>query len=224
MWRDERGMALVLVLLCATLFLALGGSLVTVVSTEATISATFRDGVVALAAADAAVTRVIADLATASDLNAALAGIATSTFIDGAAAVPRRLPDGTVADLVAATNIERCGETACTDTQMDAVTADRPWGANNARWQIYGSGWLRDMTPHAADGPHVYAVVWIGDDPLETDGDPLTDDGDPQAPGHQVVLLRAVAYASYSARRTIEVVARRDDGIVRITSWREIGR
>ena len=39
MWRDERGMALVLVLLCATLFLALGGALVTLVRTEATISA-----------------------------------------------------------------------------------------------------------------------------------------------------------------------------------------
>ena len=78
MWRDERGMALVLVLLCSMLFLALGGALVTVVSTEATISATFRDGAVALAAADAAIVRVIADLATMPNLDAALSGVATS--------------------------------------------------------------------------------------------------------------------------------------------------
>jgi Tfp pilus assembly protein PilX len=65
MWRDDRGMALVLVLLCAMLFLALGGALVTVVSSEATISATFRESAVALSAADAAIVRVLPDLAAA---------------------------------------------------------------------------------------------------------------------------------------------------------------
>ena len=221
MWRDERGMALVLVLLCSMLFLALGGALVTVVSSEATISATFRDGAVALAAADAAIVRVIADLATMPNLDAALSGVATSTFIDGAAGAPRRLPDGTVIDLRTAANIECCGEAVCMDAQMDAVTADRPWGMNNPRWQTFGSGWLRDIAPLVADPPHVYVVVWIGDDPLETDGDPLRDEQDVRAPGHQAVLLRAVAYAAHSVRRKIEVVARRDDGVVRVTSWRE---
>jgi hypothetical protein len=64
--------------------------------------------------------------------------------------------------------------------------------------------------------------VWIGDDPLETDGDPLRDEQDVRALGHQAVLLRAVAYAAHSVRRTIEVIARRDEGVVRLTSWREI--
>lgn len=222
MWRDDRGMALVLVLLCAMLFLALGGALVTVVSSEATIAATFRESAVALSAADAAIVRVLPDLAAALDLNAILTGAVTSSFVDGPPQSPRRLPDGTSLDLAAATNVERCGQIACTDAQMDAVTVERPWGANNARWQRYSSGWLRDATPQAADVPHAYVVVWIGDDPLETDGDPLTDEGDVNAPGHDVVLLRAVAFAAYSARRRIEVVARRDGGVVRITSWREI--
>lgn len=222
MWRDERGMALVLVLLCATLFLALGGALVTLVRTEATISATFRESAVALSAADAAIARVLPDLAAAPDLNAILRGDVASSFVDGLFQAPRRLPDGTSLDLAAATSAERCGQIACTDTQMDAVTLERPWGANNARWQTYASGWLRDLTPQAADVPHAYVVVWIGDDPLEADGDPLTDDDDVTAPAHDVVLLRAAAYAAYSARRRIEVVVRRDDGVVRITSWREI--
>ena len=222
MWRDERGMALVLVLLCAMLLLALGGALVTVVSSEAVISATFRESTVALHAADAAIVRLLPDLAAAPDLNAILTGAVASSFVDGPAAAPRRLPDGTSLDLAATTNVERCGQTTCTDAQMDAVTVERPWGANNARWQPYGSGWLRDLTPRGGDVPHAYVVVWIGDDPLETDGDPLTDDGDVNAPGHDVVLLRAAAYAAYSARRRIEVVARRDGGVVRITSWREI--
>ena len=222
MWRDERGMALVLVLLCAMLFLALGGALVTVVSSEATISATFRESAVALSAADAAIVRVLPDLAAAPDLNAILRGAVASTFVDGPPQALRRLPDGTSLDLAATSNGERCGQMACTDAEMDAVTVERPWGANNARWQTYGSGWLRDLTPQAADVPHAYVVVWIGDDPLETDADPLTDDSDVNAPGHNVVLLRAAAYAAYSARRRIEVVARRDGGVVRITSWREI--
>ena len=221
MWRAERGSALVMVLLCATLFLVLGGALVTVGSTESVISATFREGAVALAATDAAVARVTSDLASALDLNALLAGAVSSTFTDGSTVSPRRLPAGTLLDLTAATNIQRCGDVACTDAQMDAITAERPWGANNARWQLYGSGWLRDLAP-GADAPHVYIVVWIGDDPLETDGDPLADDGRPAAPGHQMVLLRAAAYAGYSVRRQIEVAARREDGVVRLTSWREV--
>ena len=104
---------------------------------------------------------------------------------------------------------------------MDAVTAERPWGANNPRWHVYGSGWLREVAP-GVDAPHVYVVVWIGDDPLESDGNPLADDPVAANAGHQAVLLRAAAYAAYSVRRKIEVVARRDDGIVRITSWREV--
>src|SRR6185436_16352634 len=131
MWRDERGMALVLVLLSAMLFLALGGALVTVVSSEATISATFRESAVALSAADAAIVRVLPDLAAARDLDAVLAGDVGSSFVDGPPQAPRRLPDGTSLDLAAATDAERCGQRACTDAQMDAVTGERPWGANN---------------------------------------------------------------------------------------------
>ena len=222
MWRDERGMALVLVLLCAMLFLALGGALVTVVGTEANISATFREASVALSAAEAAIVRVLPELAAASDLNAVLAGNATSTFVDGARGTLRRLPDGTVLDLTVATSIERCGEAACTDAQMDAVTAERPSGVNNARWQIYAAGWVRDLTPQSGDAPHAYVVVWVGDDPLETDGDPTMDDQDVNAAAHDVLLVRAAAFAGYSVRRRVEVVVRRGVGRARVTSWREI--
>src|SRR5262245_61640730 len=202
MWRDERGIALVLVLLCAMLFLALGGALVVVVGSEATISASFREAAAALSGAEAAIVRVLPDFSAAPDLNSVIRGQVPSSFSDGASGL-RRLPDGTDLNLAAATDLERCGEIGCTTAQMDAVTAERPWGVNNARWQIYGSGWLRDLAP-ALDAPNVYVVVWIADDPLETDADPLTDDGDVNAPGHDVVLLRASGYAAYSARRRIE--------------------
>jgi hypothetical protein len=222
MWRDERGIALVLVLLCATLFLALSGALVAVMGTETTISATFREASVALEAADAAIVRVVDDLANASDISAALSGTATSTFRDGAVTGTRQLPDGTTLDLMGATNVERCGASRCTDSEIDAITAERPWGANNPRWHVYGSGWLSDIAPAAGEAARVYLVVWIGDDPLEADGDPFTDDADVDAAGHGVVLLRVAAYGAYSVRRRIEVVARREEGTVRLTSWREI--
>ena len=221
MWRDERGMALILVLLCAMLFLALGGALVTVASTESTISATYREGTAALAGAEAAVIRTFAELATA-DLNVVLGGVVTSTFTDGSIAGLRRLPDGTPLDLAVATNNERCGATACTDEQMAAVTAERPWGVNNARWQLYASGWLRNLAAQPIEAPNVYVVVWVGDDPLETDGDPLTDAIDVEAPGHELVLLRAVAYGASSVRRRVEIAARRRDGVMRVASWREL--
>jgi hypothetical protein len=222
MWRDERGMALVLVLLCATLFLALSGALVTVVSTESAVSATFREGAAALSAAEAAAIRTFADLAVATDLNPVLGGSVASSFRDGPAAAPRRLPDGTMLDLAAATNLERCGAATCTEDQMNAVTPERPWGANNARWQLYASGWLRDVVPQPIEAPNLYVVVWVGDDPLETDGNPLADAADVHAPGHDAVLLRAAAYGAYSVRRRIEIVARRWDGVVRLASWREL--
>jgi hypothetical protein len=219
--RGERGSALVLVLLCATLFLALGGALVTIASTDATISATFRESAAALAGAEAGLARVTADL-TAADWNAALTGSAISSFHDGADTGSRRLPDGSMLDLVTATNIERCGNAVCTDAQIDAVTAERPWGANNPRWHRYASGLLQAITAPSADAPHVYVIVWVGDDPLESDADPLMDDPNPGAPGHEAILIRAAAYAAYRVRRRVEVRARRDDGVVRLSLWREI--
>jgi len=219
-WRGERGSALVLVLLCAVLFLALAGAMAVVATTETTISATFRESAAALAGAEAAIARVVADLSSEPDLNGVLAGDAMSSFADGPAGF-RTLPDGTRIELTELTNIERCGGPVCTDAQLTAATLDRPWGANNPRWHRYTSGWLRDVTAQSA-APRVYVVVWVGDDPLEDDGDPLTDDPDPDSPGHDAILIRSVAYAGYSVRRRLEVVARRVDGGVQLGSWREI--
>lgn len=210
-----------LVLLCAVLFLALAGAMTLVASSETRISAAFRESAAAFAGAEATIARVAGDLSAVADMNLVLAGNATSSFVDGPVAGPRTLPDGTEIELTTLTNIQRCGSAVCSDAQLDADTADRPWGANNPRWQRYASGWLRDLTP-SVNAPHVYVVVWVGDDPLERDGDPLTDDPDPQALGHDAVLIRAVAYAGYSVRRRVEVVARRSEGFVRLASWREI--
>ena len=70
---DERGAALVLALAAVVLLTALGTALVLVVTTEARIAASYRDGVQAFHAAEAALERVMLDLA-ADDWAALLGG------------------------------------------------------------------------------------------------------------------------------------------------------
>jgi hypothetical protein len=67
---DERGAALVLALLAIVLLLALGGALIVLTMTETKIAATFRDGVAALYAAEAALDRALVDINAAGDWSA----------------------------------------------------------------------------------------------------------------------------------------------------------
>ena len=53
------------------------------------------------------------------------------------------------------------------------TTARRPWGTNNPIWRLYAHGALADLSPSGAIDSNVYVVVWVADDPLETDGLPL---------------------------------------------------
>jgi hypothetical protein len=98
---------------------------------------------------------------------------------------------------------------------MDAVTAVRPWGANNPRWTPYLYGPLKDLLP-ASSG---YVVVFAGDDPAETDGAPYVDAADPAAAGHDVLALRAEAFGPRHAHCTIRLTAARAAPSVRVTSW-----
>ena len=63
--RDERGMALVLVVLASVLLSALGGILVLETQTESAIASNYRDGVAALYAAEAGAGVAMATLVTA---------------------------------------------------------------------------------------------------------------------------------------------------------------
>jgi hypothetical protein len=105
---------------------------------------------------------------------------------------------------------------------MDAATAERPWGPNNPRWQLFSYGWLRNALPAGAIDSAYYTVVLVADDPSEIDADPSRD-GLPPSPGAGVVELRAQVFGPRGARRTIDVtVARTDAGSPRIVSWREM--
>jgi hypothetical protein len=217
--RDERGLALIIAIMATSLMLALSMALIATTMTETRISGNYSDGTEALYAADAAVERVMQDLLTVPDWNNILNGSLTSSFIDGAATGTRTMADGTKLDLGEATNMVRCGKvTACSSAELDAFTAERPWGPNNPRWQLYAYSPMDEMLPTEDINSRMYVVVWIADDPSETDNNPLKD-GEPSAdtanyptnPGRGVLTMLAHAYGPNGVRRVIEVTVARTD-------------
>jgi hypothetical protein len=202
---------------------ALALSLALLTATESRVSAAFRGGLQVLYGADAAIERVLPDLAAEADVNRLLAGGSISSYADGPPG-PRTLPDGTVVHLHTLTQMVSCGKPACSDADLDDEREDRPWGRNNPRWQLYGYGPLSSLTA-GLDAPRVYAVVWVADDPSENDDEPLIDGGpDEEAsnPGRGRLLLMAQAYGISGARRTVEASIAWERGDVRMIAWREI--
>lgn len=222
---DEQGVALVIALLAMLLLTALGMALTMTTNTENRISSNYRDGVETLYAADAAVERVMQDVLTVPDWNNILNGSATSAFIDGAVG-DRIMPNGQKISLAGATNMVRCGKTACSDADLIAATDERPWGTNNPRYQLYAYGPMSEMIPTDSINSNVYVIVWIGDDPSESDGNPLRD-GDAclganvtpiqvcgpngENMGKGVMSMIAHAYGPGGVKREIEVTIARTD-------------
>jgi PilX N-terminal len=225
---NDRGVALILVLLVMMTLSALAMSLATLVTTESRVTMNYRDGIEVLYGAEAALMRVLPELAVEPDANRVLAGMSASSFVDGPPGL-RRLPDGTFTDLHALTSMVNCGRVVCSDADLDEAREDRPWGRNNPRWQLYGYGRLVPTTDGGTSDSRVYAVVWVGDDPSETDMDPFTDGGPSievgggtdENPGRGRLSITAHGYGPTGTRRVIEAtIARTADGI-RVLSWRE---
>jgi hypothetical protein len=211
---NDRGVALILVLLVMMTLSALALSLAVLVSTESRVTANYRDGMEAFYGAEAALARVLPELAAESDPTRVLTGLAVSSFVDGPPG-SRRLPDGMFTDLHALTSMLNCGRPVCREADLDETREDRPWGRNNPRWQLYGYGRLPDDS-------RVYAVVWVADDPSETDMDPLTDGGGEDNPGRGRLSVTAHGYGPASTRRAIEATVARDDRGFTVLSWREV--
>jgi hypothetical protein len=209
---DRRGVALVIVL-CGMLLLSVMALAVVLLSIMQTLSAgnEQRAGA-ALYAAEAALERALPDLLRAPDWDAVLDGRVSSGFVDGSPGGPRRLPDGSLVrleELVASANCG-AGATACTDAQMNAVTAERPWGPDNPRWRLFAYGPLRSLlTGGDLLPPEEYVVVLVADDPAEADGDPLHDGRPGTSPGAGVLQLRALAFGPQAAHRALEIVVAR---------------
>lgn len=210
--RSEEGAALVVVLLAVILLSALGLLLVLTTSTEIIIAGHYRGALEALYAADAGAERALEELQRMPGWTPVLAGTISSGFVDGPPAGPRTLPDGSVMDLTAATNVRKCGRVrGCTASEMDAITEARPWGPNNPRWQLYAYGPVARLLPASTIDSLMYVVVWVGDDPSENDNNPLVDGAAPSNPGAGLLTVRAEAFGPGGAHKTVEATLERFD-------------
>jgi hypothetical protein len=224
---DDRGAALVIALLALMLLMALGVTLVLNTATEVLIAAQFRTSQEAFYAADAAVQRAADGLSASPDWNRVLSGAESSAFAVGPSSGSRILSDGSTVDLLKITNGLNCGHpAACSPAEMDAVTAERPWGPNNPRWNLYAYGPLDAMVSTGTINSAMYVAVWLADDTSETDNDPLVDGSDPSNPGKGLVTIHGEAFGPGAAHKTVEATfgrrAAAPAGGNHIVAWRQV--
>jgi hypothetical protein len=209
--RGERGVALVITIMALLLMSALGAALVLTSTSETIIAAHFRDQIAGRYAADSVISRAIDDLAGLGDWSLVMDGSVRSAWVDGPPSGLRTLSDGSTLDLAQAVNLANCQKSSpCSPAELAAVTADRPWGANNPRWTPYAYGPLRDLRASSGtiDSPY-YVLLMAGNGPV--------------AP---LLALRAEAFGPRGAHAVVELTAGYNDdpgqGAVNILSWREV--
>jgi hypothetical protein len=215
----ERGVVLVVTLMAMLVMAALGAGLMLAAATESRITRNFRNNTEALYAADGVLERAVDELRTI-DWNLILSGAARSAFVDGEPRGTRVLADGRTIDLAEVLDDVNCRKVGgCSDVAMDSVTAERPWGANNPRWQPFTWGYLKDLTPTTMDSPF-YVMVMVADDPSECDDNPLVDGGVMVScpasakanPGAGVIAVRAEAFGPFGSHRAVELIIGRPAG------------
>jgi hypothetical protein len=237
--------ALIVALMAMLFMSAIGTALVLTTSVDSRITRNFRISTEALYAADAVLERAVDDLRAFHDWSMVLSGAAQSAFVDGSPAGTRALADGRRIDLGELVNLANCRKAvACSDAEMDVVSADRPWAANNPRWRLFAWGRLADIAADGSVSSPFYVVVMAADDPSENDSDPLHDGRARCAqgqvtecnPGTGTLALRAEAFGPFGAHKIIELTISRTDLTggeedynddsgqvgVRILSWREV--
>jgi hypothetical protein len=206
---DERGIALIVALMALMLLTALGLALELTTSTETMIGGNYRNGQEALYAADAAIEVAMQDILTVPDWNKILAGQVTSSFIDGPIG-SRQLPNGKSLNLAQLLDVANCGKTTtCSIDEMNTLTPDRPWGANNPRFQLYAYGPITSLLPTETVNSNFYVAVMVADDASENDNDPTVDGSTADNPGSGVLTLRAEAFGPGGAHAVIETTIAR---------------
>lgn len=201
--RDQRGVAMVAVMLAIAVASALGLGLVMSAAGERLAAANHDDGVWLANAAESALALAAAELAAVVDWSDVLDGSIVSSRADGPPGGLRAPRPGLAVDLDVLTNLLTCGRQApCTGAQRMAVSIDRPWGDRNPRWRPFLYTLLDDVRDPLHPAPP-YVVVWVGDDEAELDGDVMVDGGGGGAEGRYIVRLWVAAFAPGGGRRTL---------------------
>jgi hypothetical protein len=201
---SSRGIALIAVLLVSSLVFVMALGLSLVVSVNQLAVRNHRESAALAAAAIAGVELAAATLASVADWNAVLAGTLHDPTSDGPPSGQRRVDGGRELDLAPLTNLLNCGVPGtCSAARLAAVTADRPWGANNPTWRLFLFGPLSSFASFRFP-PAIYILVWVGDDGREADGDPESDGGGPAQRGGGVLRVHATAFGRDFGRRAVE--------------------
>jgi hypothetical protein len=223
--KSNGGAALVIALLAMCLFMALGLALVLNTATDVMIADHFQAAEEAFYAADAGLERSISELSSVADWNPVLQGLEHSSFVDGSLSAARVLSDGSTIDLSRATNVLNCRHAgSCTPAEMDALTADRPWGLNNPRWTLYAHGPLAAIAASGTINSSMYVAVWVGDDQSDNDNDPTTDGADESNPGRGLIVVHSEAFGPGGAHKVVEATIGRGEPAdrIRVMAWRRI--
>lgn len=211
----DRGSALLIAIMAAALLSALGLGLSLITNTEMLIASSYATGQELAYAAEAGLEIAEQELRSVPDWNLVLEGAVRSGWVDGLAASPRVLEDGSVLKLDEATNLANCGQPAsCSDSEMDAVAELRPWGINNPRWRLFAHSPMN----------RGYVAVWVADDAAENDGNPVLDGTTAANPGTGVIAVRSEAYGAGGGHKVVEATVRRGGGAAGISrlSWVQI--
>jgi hypothetical protein len=203
----ERGVALLHVVLLLALVTAAAGGAAMLARIDVHVSQFQRGERDASYAAQAMLAAALRELDRTSDWNAILSGIAHATFADGPNTVPRQIPGGGTVTIC-------CG--------IDSMTA-RVRLSSQMEWEPFA--WQSaSAVLNVPDAPRQYVVVWVSDDPDESDGDADADSNDR-------LFVRAEAASPLGLRRGYELLVERAPldaltGVrppgLRILSWREV--
>jgi hypothetical protein len=196
----DTGAALLLALLAALMLAALGGGLLALGDTEASLAHNHRSAAELLYAADAVVERSLTEMRAAISWTDVLTGAVRSPL--SAATSQPVAPWGGTVDLLALTTEVQ--------TDSDAVSAV---GMNNPSWRVFAAGAFDIAAGGAMEIPQAYVVLWVADDPSEIDNNPAADTND-------VLLVRGLALNALGMRVNVQVTARRVGGVVKILAWR----
>lgn len=188
---NDRGSAVIVALIATVLLSALGLGLIMMTSTEGAIASNYRAGNQTLYAADAAIERVMSDILLTPSWNDILSGQVKSGFLDDT--LTPILPSA-----------EQVSLTALTSDVQAASDATAPWGPNNPQWRLFAYGRLSDMAAFNMLNSSEYVVVWVADDPSETDGNPSAD-------SNGVITVLAQALGPQGTYRTVEVTVAKTD-------------
>jgi hypothetical protein len=179
--------------LMVTLMTALAGALALVSTAETRIAGTYRRGVEAAAAAEAALEAVLDEAAMLPDWTPLLGGVVVSTYTDG------------------------------TPDRWDDTPAAGNWGANTPVWTRFLSTPLERITNVASDMYVVVWVADDPaecDANPTIDGGACASGTNS---GAGAILLVGCAYGPGGIRRTVEATAARTPAsALRFTSWREV--